>query len=458
LITELNILFINDINNEKLFSYFVNEPKIKDYFSIHNFNGKKKEMLLVPKQYLIDSKDTLLISTTSTNNDFDACYLGAVARSKINFNCNITYETSLIEFPQIDSFTLGMLLSGYKFEKYLNKKNDSMELTFDKSIDISDQQATRDAVYFVRDLVNTPTLDKTPEFFIDEVQKLIENEEITLDIHNQEWLKQEGFGGVLGVSQGSAKEPYLLVGEYNKSAKFKVSIIGKGVLFDTGGYSLKSPSGMETMKTDMAGAATAWGIIKLAAAFKLDIGVKVFTPLVENMVSSTAIRPGDILTMRNKKTIEVLNTDAEGRLIMADALAYASEENPDLLCDVATLTGASYVALGLDIGAVFSNDMSIANNFVDSNINGVESYHALPLYKNYKKLVKSDIADLKNTGGRFGGAITAALILEEFVNDVPWIHLDMAGPARSRNNDPLNPTGGTGFGVIGFINFLKTLS
>ena len=229
-------------------------------------------------------------------------------------------------------------------------------------------------------------------------------------------------------------------------------------MFDTGGYSLKSPSGMETMKTDMAGAATAWGIIKLAAAFKLDIGVKVFTPLVENMVSSTAIRPGDVLTMRNKKTIEVLNTDAEGRLIMADALAYASEENPNLLCDVATLTGASYVALGLDIGAVFSNDMSIANNFVDANRNGVESYHALPLHKSYKKLVKSDIAELKNTGGRFGGAITAALILEEFVNDVPWIHLDMAGPARSRNNNPLTPTGGTGFGIIGFINFLKTLS
>ena len=176
------------------------------------------------------------------------------------------------------------------------------------------------------------------------------------------------------------------------------------------------------------------------------------------MVSSTAIRPGDVLTMRNKKTIEVLNTDAEGRLIMADALAYASEENPNLLCDVATLTGASYVALGLDIGAVFSNDMSIANNFVDANRNGVESYHALPLHKSYKKLVKSDIADLKNTGGRFGGAITAALILEEFVNDVPWIHLDMAGPARSRNNNPLTPTGGTGFGIIGFINFLKTLS
>jgi leucyl aminopeptidase len=456
--TELNIVFIDDIDNKSLLTFFVSDDEIKDYFKIHNFSGKKKEMLLVPKHYLKDSKDTLLISISELKDDFDACYLGAVARSKIKLDCLINYETSLVDFSQVNSFTLGMLLSGYKFEKYLNKKNDNKEITFDKSIVTSEQQVTRDAIYFVRDLVNTPTLDKTPEYFIDEVQKLIQNEDISLDIHNKEWLQNEGFGGVIGVSQGSAKEPYLLVGEYNKSAKFKVSIIGKGVLFDTGGYSLKSPSGMETMKTDMAGAATAWAIIKLAASFKLNIGVKVFTPLVENMVSSTAIRPGDVLTMRNKKTIEVLNTDAEGRLIMADALAYASEENPNLLCDVATLTGASYVALGLDIGAVFSNDMSIANNFVDANKNGVESYHALPLFQNYKKLVKSDIADLKNTGGRFGGAITAALILEEFVNDIPWIHLDMAGPARSRNNDPLAPTGGTGFGVIGFINFLKTLS
>ncbi len=456
--TELNILFIDDISNKNLLPFFISDDEIKDYFKIHNFSGKKKEMLLVPKQYLKDSKDTLLISISELKDDFDACYLGAVARSKIKLDCLINYETSLVDFSQVNSFTLGMLLSGYKFEKYLNKKNDNKEITFDKSIVTTEQQVTRDAIYFVRDLVNTPTLDKTPEYFIDEVQKLIQNEDISLDIHNKEWLQNEGFGGVIGVSQGSAKEPYLLVGEYNKSAKFKVSIIGKGVLFDTGGYSLKSPSGMETMKTDMAGAATAWAVIKLAASFKLNIGVKVFTPLVENMVSSTAIRPGDVLTMRNKKTIEVLNTDAEGRLIMADALAYASEENPNLLCDVATLTGASYVALGLDIGAVFSNDMSIANNFVDANKKGVESYHALPLFQNYKKLVKSDIADLKNTGGRFGGAITAALILEEFVNDIPWIHLDMAGPARSRNNDPLTPTGGTGFGVIGFINFLKTLS
>jgi leucyl aminopeptidase len=218
---------------------------------------------------------------------------------------------------------------------------------------------------------------------------------------------------------------------------------------------LKSPAGMETMKTDMAGAATAWGIIALVAKQKLEIGLKVYTPLVENMPSGSAIRPGDVLTMRNNKTIEVLNTDAEGRLIMADALAYASEFKPDIICDVATLTGASYVALGVDIGAVFSNDKTVEESFIKSNALSHELYHALPLEQSYKKLIKSDIADMQNTGGRFGGAITAALLLEEFVDGIPWIHLDMAGPARSRSNNVINPSGGTGFGIIGFYNFIK---
>jgi leucyl aminopeptidase len=208
------------------------------------------------------------------------------------------------------------------------------------------------------------------------------------------------------------------------------------------------------MKSDMAGAATAWGIIALVAKQKLDIGLKVYTPIVENMPSGTAIRPGDVLKMRNGKTIEVMNTDAEGRLIMADALAYASESSPDIICDVATLTGAAYVALGVEIGAVFSNNNSTLDNFLNSNSDGFENYHSLPLEQSYKALIKSNIADMKNSGGRFGGAITAALLLEEFVNDIDWIHLDIAGPGRSRSSSPVYPEGGTGFGVLGYFNFL----
>ena len=162
--------------------------------------------------------------------------------------------------------------------------------------------------------------------------------------------------------------------------------------------------------------------------------------------------------MRNSKTIEVLNTDAEGRLIMADALAYASEQSPDIICDVATLTGSSYVALGVEIGALFSNSDELSEAFLKANEYNHEKYHPLPLEHEYRKLIKSDIADMKNTGGSFGGAITAALLLEEFVNKINWIHLDIAGPARSRDNDPLTPRGGTGFGVLGLYNFFKSIT
>ena len=170
------------------------------------------------------------------------------------------------------------------------------------------------------------------------------------------------------------------------------------------------------------------------------------------MVSGSAIRPGDVLKARNGKTIEVLNTDAEGRLIMADALAFAAETDPDLICDIATLTGASYVALGLDIGAVFSNNKDVESNFIDAAKNTYEDFHSLPLYSKYRKLIDSDLADMKNTGGRFGGAITAALLLNEFVGDNKWMHLDIAGPARSDNRK-----GATGFGVLSLYEYFKSL-
>ena len=303
-------------------------------------------------------------------------------------------------------------------------------------------------------MVNYPAITKSPDFFEEQVEELIKNLNIKLESYDEEWLRENNMGGVVGVAQGSERPPKFLIGEYNPDAKKQIALIGKGVLFDSGGLSLKSPSGMETMKTDMAGAATAWGIIALVAKQNLDIGLKVYTPIVENMPSGTAIRPGDILNMRNGKTIEVMNTDAEGRLIMADALAYASENKPDIICDVATLTGAAYVALGVEIGAVFSNNESTLNKFLNSNANSFENYHSLPLEQSYKSLIKSSIADMKNSGGRFGGAITAALLLEEFVNDIDWIHLDIAGPARSRSDNSIYPEGGTGFGVIGYFNFI----
>ena len=347
---------------------------------------------------------------------------------------------------------MGIMSSQYKFDNYKSKKTkDKVELTFADSIDIQSSNLKKEAVFWVRDMINTPSLDKTPEFFIEQIKNL--NPDVAIEIHDENWLEQNDFGAVLGVAKGSERKPYFLVGEYNKNAKFQIALIGKGVMFDSGGLSLKSPAGMDTMKTDMAGAATAWGVMSLISKHKIDVGLRVFTPIVENMPSGKAIRPGDVLKARNGKTIEVLNTDAEGRLIMADALAYAAEKEPDLICDVATLTGASYVALGLDIGAVFSNSKKIEEIFISSTEHSGENFYPLPLHSEYKKLIESDIADMKNTGGRFGGAITAALLLENFIDDLDWVHLDIAGPARSSNRK-----GATGFSVLTLFEFFKTFS
>ena len=282
--------------------------------------------------------------------------------------------------------TLGIMFSQYQFETYKSKNSeDNVELTFSDSLDVESNTIKQEAVFWVIDMINTPSLDKTPEFFIDEIKNL--NSDINLQIHDQDWLEKNNFGAVLGVAKGSERSPYLVVGEYNKNADTQIALIGKGVMFDSGGLSLKSPSGMDTMKTDMAGAATAWGVMSLISKLQIDIGLTVYTPIVENMPSGSAIRPGDVLKARNGKTIEVLNTDAEGRLIMADALAYAAESKPDLICDVATLTGASYVALGLDIGAVFSNSKKMEENFIKSTEQSGENFYPLPLHSDYKKLI-----------------------------------------------------------------------
>ena len=436
---------------EKKDEFISNQEKFEEYISTHSFEGKAKELLFLPPSLTANHNKTLLIGCEDISEDSkELLELGYLIGTKLNDNC----EVNILNFRgEKESVLLGILLSKYNFDKYQSDGKDKIEITFNDSLESESVLVKRDALFWVKDLVNTPAFDRSPEYFIEQVETISSNKEINLEICNKEWLEKNNFGGVLGVAQGSVREPYFLIGQYNPDAKIQIALIGKGVLFDSGGLSLKSPSGMETMKTDMSGAATAWGAINLVAQNKIDVGLTVYTPLVENMPSGSAIRPGDVLTTRNGKTIEVLNTDAEGRLIMADALAYAAEKKPDIICDVATLTGASVVALGLDVGALFSNDCELQSLFIKASEKSLEAYHPLPLYSDYKKLIESDIADMKNTGGRNGGAITAALILEEFIDDNKWIHLDIAGPARSDNRK-----GATGFGVLSLYEFFKSLS
>ena len=443
----IDILFFNEHFNNKE-EYIKDLDSFEEYITIHKFNPKSNDILVIPPSLSSKGNQTVIVGIDDTQEE-DLLALG----NSIGKQLRDSAEIDIFNFEgNKDLLILGIMYSQYTFDMYKSQKDDNkIELTFSDSLNVQSSALKKEAVFWVRDMINTPSLDKTPEFFIEEIKRL--NSEINIEVHDEDWLEENNFGAVLGVAKGSERKPYFLVGEYNKNADFQIALIGKGVMFDSGGLSLKSPAGMDTMKTDMAGAATAWGVMSLISKHKVDIGLTIFTPIVENMPSGRAIRPGDVLKARNGKTIEVLNTDAEGRLIMADALAYASERKPDLICDVATLTGASYVALGLDIGAVFSNNKKIENKFMKSTEYSEENFYPLPLHSSYKKLIESDIADMKNTGGRFGGAITAALLLENFTNGLDWVHLDIAGPARSSNRK-----GATGFSVLTLFEFFKSFS
>ncbi|MDA9607761.1 leucyl aminopeptidase family protein [Candidatus Actinomarina] len=444
---KIDILFFNK-KFENKDKFIVDSEIFSEYITTHGFEGKPKDLLLMPPSLSSRGNETILASSEDIEST-DFLELGYLIGKKIKSSATI----EIINFEgNMELLIQGIMFSEYSFDSYKTKETkESIEINFSENLDTQSNELKKEAVFWVRDMINTPPLDKTPEFFIENIKNL--NTDINLEIHDEKWLEENNFGAVLGVAKGSERKPYFLVGEYNKEADFQIALIGKGVMFDSGGLSLKSPAGMETMKTDMAGAATAWGVMSLISKHKINIGLTVLTPVVENMPSGSAIRPGDVLTARNGKTIEVLNTDAEGRLIMADALAYASEKKPDLICDVATLTGASYVALGLDIGAIFSNNEDIENIFIKSTDKSGEEFYPLPLHGGYRKLIESDIADMKNTGGRFGGAITAALLLENFVDDLDWVHLDIAGPARASNRK-----GATGFSVLTLFEFFKDLS
>ena len=444
---KIDILFLNNEMNGHD-EYFDNDL-FQEYCETHSFEGKKNQILSVPPSYSKSQNLTFIVGLGENKEDINFYDLGTLIGSKINSDAeinflNIVEDTNLI----ID----GILYVQYKFNNYKSEDDSSVNNITFQDLDSSENEIKKNSVFWVRDLINTPALDKSPEQFINKVKELVDSSGIVVEVYDQKWREENDFGGVLGVGKGADRPPYFLVGKYNSKAKYQVSLIGKGVLFDTGGYSLKSPAGMETMKTDMSGAASAWGVINIIARTNQDIGLTVYTPIVENMVSGSAIRPGDVLKTRNGKTIEVMNTDAEGRLIMSDALAFAAETNPDLICDIATLTGASYVALGLDIGAIFSNNSDLEKKFIESAKNTNENFHPLPLFDGYRNLIDSDLADMKNTGGRFGGAITAALLLKEFIGENDWIHLDIAGPARSDNRK-----GATGFGVLSLYEFFKNL-
>lgn len=301
-----------------------------------------------------------------------------------------------------------------------------------------------------RDLVNEPGGELTPPVFARRATAMAKERGLTVKVWDEAAIKKGKLGGLLGVNRGSTIPPRLVELTYTPSGKAKgfLALVGKGITFDAGGLSIKTGQGMMTMKCDMGGAAAVVGAMSVLADLDVACKVKAWVPMTDNMLGGDATRPGDVLRIRNGKTIEVLNTDAEGRLILADGLSLASEAKPDAIVDLATLTGACMVALGPKIAGLMSNDDGWAAQIEASSDATGEKVWRLPLPDEYRKHVDSTIADMKNIGIAHGGALTAGLILQEFVADgIPWAHLDIAGPAFTESDDAEIVKGGTGFGV-----------
>ena len=311
-----------------------------------------------------------------------------------------------------------------------------------------------------REWVNTPSNDKRPERFARSIVALARKENLKVTVMGEKELKQKKFGAILAVAAGSRSKPRMVILEHHpKGSKKAVALVGKGVTFDSGGINLKSSAGMEQMKLDMSGAAAVAATLITAAKLKSRLRVIGILPIVENMPSGNASRPGDIIKSHDGKTVEIGNTDAEGRLILIDAISYGIKKyKPQTLIDMATLTGACIVALGEKIAGTFSFDDKLAEDIILSGQKTHERCWRLPLIEEYKELFKSDFADLNNVGStRYGGAITAALFLSEFVKDTRWAHIDIAGPAYAKKESAYCGPGSTGFGVRLLCDLLDKL-
>jgi leucyl aminopeptidase len=356
----------------------------------------------------------------------------------------------------------GAKLRSYRFDKYRTKQKPEQKPTLTKlTLTVAGANAAKKAyqplekvaegVFFTRDLVSEPANILYPETLAEEARQL-EALGVSVEVLDEKKMRKLGMGALLGVGQGSARPPRLVVMEWRGDAKANgqpIAFIGKGVTFDTGGISIKPAAGMEDMKWDMAGAGTVIGLMRALAGRKAKVHAVGLVGLVENMPSGTAQRPGDIVTSMSGQTIEVLNTDAEGRLVLADVLWYAQDRfKPRFMVDLATLTGAIIVALGHENAGLFANNDELADRLIEAGKAVGEPAWRLPLADGYDREMDSDAADIKNiSGGRAGGSITAAQFLQRFVNDVPWAHLDIAGMAWSKKDKPTVPKGATAYGV-----------
>jgi leucyl aminopeptidase len=405
-----------------------------------------------------DTIDALALQATGGR---IVAHLNSVGESKAAVAIDEVPGATLSPAEQAAHLAFGARLRSYRFDKYRTTEKPEAKPTLKKLTVMLDDQAGAkraygalekigDAVVWTRDLVSEPANILYPETLAEEARKLAEVG-VDVEVLGEKQMRKLGMGALLGVGQGSARESRLVVMRWTGAADEKqppVAFVGKGVTFDTGGISIKPAGGMEDMKWDMAGAGTVIGLMAALAGRRAKVDAVGLVGLVENMPSGTAQRPGDVVTTYSGQTVEVINTDAEGRLVLADVLWYCQQKfDPRFMIDLATLTGAIIVALGHEYAGFFSNDDELATQLHAAGTASGEKVWRMPLDDAYDKLLRSEIADMKNIGGRPAGSISAAQFVQRFVNGKPWAHLDIAGMAWSSKDAPTTPKGATAFGV-----------
>jgi leucyl aminopeptidase len=444
--------------------------------------GKRGEALLVPNIGLdgVAARSVMLLGVGPRAEVSSDAVRRAIGRAAPQLGKHDSVATTL---PQaagragddaVQAVVEGLLLGSYRFTRYKSGQvADTPQKPSLKRVTVigtgrSDAklskaalrrgQVVSEAVLWARDLVNMPALDCTPVFLAKQAQAMARENGLECKIWAEAELRKGGFGGILGVGSGSVNPPRMIELRYRGAGPRDVPIglTGKGISFDSGGLSIKPADAMEWMKADKGGAASILATMRAIAQLGPKVNVIAAIPCAENMPSGSAIRPGDVLRHRNGKTSEVLNTDAEGRLVLADALSYLSEQRPRprVIIDTATLTGACMIALGEEIFGVMGNDPGLIRDIVSAGEQVGEQGWELPLWKGYRRLIESEVADIKNVGKRYGGAITAAWFLSEFVDGVPWAHLDIAGPAFAEKAGDYWPKGATGVPVRTLVRYV----
>ena len=452
-----------DLNLKKTISQFLNNHKKtsegKKIFSL-DLSIKQKIFLILVKKNL----------KTFEINQLGADFKNIISNEKniteVSFYADLNFlKNKELEKNVIKEFAYGFELKSYSFEKYKSKKKTNLQKIIFAS-KYSEQlekeyvylNSVKNGVYLTRDLISEPPNILYPKKYVEEIKKL-NSLGLKIKIYDEKEMKKLGMNALLGVGQGSSRESFLVTLHWDGGKKNDkpLAFVGKGVCFDTGGISLKPARFMEEMKYDMGGSAVVVGLMKSIALRKAKVNAVGVVGLVENMPDGDAQRPGDIVKSYSGKTIEILNTDAEGRLVLADALSFTEDKfKPKFIIDLATLTGAIIISLGEEFAGLFSNDDKLSKNLFDVGEEINEKVWRLPLHKNYDKLINSSYADVQNINYAGGaGSITAAQFLKRFINNTPWVHLDIAGMAFSKKAANLNSGGATGYGVRLLSDFIK---